>query len=99
MSSRRLMMALAIGSMKLSKYTSRFRFTAMSVPPGFVAVWTVASRMSSRGSTALDGSRSGIERVGDAAYLFGGQRAARLAKAQRQPEVLPCPDELVHRCI
>src|SRR4051794_7984519 len=43
MSSRRLMIALAIGSMKLSKYTRRLRFTAIPVSlcvrtyvPGFV---------------------------------------------------------------
>ena len=33
MSSRLPMIALAIGSMKLSKYTRRFRFTAMLVSP------------------------------------------------------------------
>jgi hypothetical protein len=37
MSSRRPMIALAIGSMKLSKYTRRFRFTAMLVSPAEIA--------------------------------------------------------------
>src|SRR5271166_2420069 len=39
MSSRRPMIALAIGSMKLSKYTRRFRFTAMSASPPKLPVW------------------------------------------------------------